>query len=99
MGGCGCGSGSGSGAEEEEEVGLGLSLMGLKGGREDWMIPSVNQSCRDLYIDTYKHVSVHMYRHKISLHGWFRLLVPEIKGTYQIRYIRVTHKPMNKSIH
>ena len=62
MGGCGCGSGSGSGAEEEEEeeVGLGLSLMGLKGGREDWMIPSVNQSCRDLYIDTYKHVSVHM---------------------------------------
>ena len=48
MGGCGCGSGSGSGAEEEEEGGLGLSLMGLKGGREDWMIPSVNQSCRDL---------------------------------------------------
>jgi len=86
MGGFGCGSGSGSGAEGEE-VGLGLSLMGLKGGREDWMIPSVNQSCRDLYIDTYKHV--------FTLHGWFRLLVPEIKGTYQIR----VNKPMNKSIH
>lgn len=96
MGGCGCGSGSGSGSGSgaEEEVGL-----GLKGAREDWMIPSVNQSCGDLYVDTYKHVSVHMYRHKITLHGWFRLLVPEIKGTYQIRYIRVTHKPMNKSIH